>query len=70
MENNYKAFPKKLKQLMEKKRINAVILSEKTGIGNATISDWLSEKYFPSFISVCKLADYFNVSVNYFAKED
>ena len=56
----------RIKELMKEENLNQVRLAEKIGVKQNTISAWLSAKKAPRLISLWKLADYFDVSVDYF----
>ncbi|MCL2774047.1 MAG: helix-turn-helix domain-containing protein [Oscillospiraceae bacterium] len=55
----------KLFSLMEQKNINASTLSKEIGISSGLISQWKKGFQKPSLDVVTKIADYFNVSVDY-----
>jgi len=50
---------------MEQKNINASTLSKEIGISSGLISQWKKGFQKPSLDVVTKIADYFNVSVDY-----
>ena len=56
----------KLKALMEKNNLNVNRLSINTGIPYSTISDWVKGETVPKTDKLVKLAEYFNVSIEYF----
>ncbi len=51
--------------LMAEKKISASKLSHDTGISNGNISDWKSGRSIPNGVTLIKLADYFDCSVDY-----
>ncbi len=53
----------KIKELAERQKLSIRSLEEKLGYGNGTIRRW--EKQVPGVDKVQKVADYFNVSVDY-----
>ena len=54
-----------IKQLMKTEGLTQMQLSAKIHVGQSTISEWLTGKNEPSIESLWKLADYFDVSVDY-----
>ncbi len=57
---------KRLRDIMNEKNVNQVELAKAICVGQCTVSSWLSAKKAPHLISLWKLADYFDVSVDYF----
>lgn len=55
----------RLRTLMRKKGINQLQLEKETALTNQAISLWLSGRFYPSYLSVLDLADYFDVTVDY-----
>lgn len=53
----------RIKELAEQQKLSIRSLEEKLGYGNGTIRRW--EKQVPGVDKVQKVADYFNVSVDY-----
>ena len=53
----------RIKELAERQKLSIRSLEEKLGYGNGTIRRW--EKQVPGVDKVQKVADYFNVSVDY-----
>ena len=53
----------RIKELAERQKLSIRSLEEKLGYGNGTIRRW--EKQVPGVDKVHKVADYFNVSVDY-----
>lgn len=57
---------KRLSYIMKEKKVNQVELAKAICVVQSTISSWLSAKKAPRLISLWKLADYFDVSVDFF----
>lgn len=55
---------KKIEKLAKEKGITIAFLEKSMGFGNGTIRMW--EKSSPSLDKIAKVADYFNVQVDYF----
>lgn len=55
----------RIKELMKENGLTQIKLSEKIGVGQSTISEWLCKKNEPSINSLWLLADYFSVTVDY-----
>ncbi|MCL2696595.1 MAG: helix-turn-helix domain-containing protein [Oscillospiraceae bacterium] len=51
--------------LMQSRNISSYKLTKDTGIDNGLISKWKNAKYVPSAEMLIKIADYFDVSVDY-----
>lgn len=60
----YKIF----EELMREKGVNATQVSRDTGIPRTFFSDWKKGKYNPKTDKLQKLAQYFNVPIEYFTK--
>lgn len=56
--------PEKLKELLDKKGVTAYRLAKDTGIGKATISQWLNGVCNPSVEKCLILANYFDVTLD------
>lgn len=54
-----------IKQLMKTEQLTQMQLASAIHVGQSTISEWLSGKNEPSIESLWKLADYFDVSIDY-----
>lgn len=54
----------KITILMEERGVNAHQLEQALGLGNGSVAKW--KKHTPRLETVKKLADYFNVSIEYF----
>jgi len=52
-------------RLMRERNIKAVQLTSELGIHKSAISEWKNGRLKPSFEAIVKIADYFNVSVDY-----
>lgn len=61
---------KKIKELIDKDNISYTHLAKATGITVSNISDWLNGRSSPKLEAVTKIADYFNISVDYFLGRD
>ena len=55
----------KLRELREKENYTQVALAEKLGVTSQTILNWENGIYEPNISQLCKLADIFNVSIDY-----
>ena len=55
---------RKLTVLMEERGINAYQLEQALGLSNGSVSKW--KKHYPRLDTAKKLADYFEVSIEYF----
>jgi len=53
------------KRLCDEKGVKPGTVARKTGISTATITAWKQDKYTPKQDKLQKLADYFEVSVDY-----
>lgn len=54
-----------IQQLRKEKKITQIDLAEKIGVTQATLSGWENGKYEPDSGSLFKLADFFNVSLDF-----
>ena len=59
-------FVERLKAKMKEKALSLRNLAKNTGISFTTIDSWLLKKQLPSMYPLYLLANYFNVSVDYF----
>lgn len=57
---------KKFAALLDKNNKTAYQVSKDTGISTATLSNWKNGNYVPKVDKLKILADYFDVSVDYF----
>lgn len=55
----------RIKELREARNIEQKVLAIDLGVSQPTISDWENDKKQPSSKSAAKLADYFDVSIDY-----
>lgn len=55
----------RIKELVATEKITCYVLAKELGIHQSTITNWLNGKKEPSIESLWKLADYFDVSVDY-----
>ena len=58
-------FPERLSYLMRIEKLSQSELARKIGISQSAICNWLNGKKEPSIESLWKLADYFDVTVDY-----
>ena len=58
-------FRMRVKQLREEKHISQAHLAKAVGVGQSTVGMWESGKSVPSYNTLIKIADYFNVTVDY-----
>lgn len=58
-------FPERLSYLMRIEKLSQSALARKIGISQSAICNWLNGKKEPSIESLWKLADYFDVTVDY-----
>ena len=56
-------------KLRADKGVSDADVSRNTGIGKATLSHWKRGDYTPKVESIIKLADYFDVSLDYFYRD-
>ena len=57
---------KKFKRLLDESNKTPYRVAKDTGISTATLSNWKNGNYEPKIDKLKILADYFNVSVDYF----
>ena len=58
-------YPERLSYLMRIEKLSQSELARKNGISQSAICNWLNGKKEPSIESLWKLADYFDVTVDY-----
>ena len=58
----------KYKALKKKKKVTDYQVSKATGIARSTLSEINAGKYIPKADKLLKLAEYFNVPIEYFLK--
>ncbi len=56
---------KRIKGLMESEKLTQMQLAHAINVGQSSVSDWLNSKSEPSIENLWKLADFFDVSVDY-----
>jgi len=61
---------KKFADLLEKSNKTSYQVSKETGIAQSVLSDWKNGRSKPKFDKLLILAKYFDVPVEYFAKEE
>lgn len=59
----------KFQKLCEVKGVKPSEVSRATGVATATLSSWKSGKYTPGIDKLKKIADYFDVSVEYITQD-
>lgn len=57
-------------ELCEKNHVTPNKVSRETGISTATLTSWKQGKYTPKTDKLKKIADYFNVSVDYIMRKE
>ena len=55
----------RIKDLMKTEKLTQMQLAHALEVGQSSISDWLNSKSEPSIENLWKLADFFDVSVDY-----
>ena len=55
----------RIKDLMRSEKLTQMQLAHALEVGQSSISDWLNSKSEPSIENLWKLADFFDVSVDY-----
>lgn len=59
----------KFKKLLDQNKTTAYMVSKKTGIAQSTLSDWKNGKSTPKVDKLKKLANFFEVTIEYFLEE-
>ena len=59
----------RFEELLKEKNVTAYRLSKETGIPASTFTDWKTGKSKPKVDKLKKIADYFNVTIEYFLEE-
>lgn len=54
-----------IEDLMKNEKLTQMQLAKAIGVGQSSVSDWLNSKSEPSVENLWKLADFFDVSVDY-----
>ena len=57
----------RFKRLLQEKGVRVTDVAQATGIAETNFSEWKAGRATPKFDRLCKIADYFGVSVDYFA---
>ena len=60
----------KFAKLLEERGLTAYRVSKDTGIATATLTEWKNGTYTPKVDKLMILADYFDVPIEYFLKEE
>lgn len=60
----------RIKELREKKRIMQKDMAKSIGVGVSTLSQYETGKREPDYATLVKIAQYFNVSVDYLLNQD
>ncbi len=55
----------RIEDLMKNEKLTQMQLAKAIGVGQSSVSDWLNSKSEPSVENLWKLADFFDVSVDY-----
>ncbi len=55
----------RIKDLMKSEKLTQMQLARALGVGQSSVSDWINAKSEPSIENLWKLADFFDVSVDY-----
>ncbi len=55
----------RIKDLMKSEKLTQMRLARALGVGQSSVSDWINAKSEPSIENLWKLADFFDVSVDY-----
>lgn len=55
----------RIKDLMKSEKLTQMQLAHALEVGQSSISDWLNSKSEPSIENLWKLADFFDVSLDY-----
>lgn len=63
-------FGKKLRDLRQQKNLSQRNLSKIIGVGYTTIANWEVDRNLPNNATILKIANYFNVSVDYLIGND
>lgn len=59
----------KFEKLLNEKKVTTYRVSQDTGIPTSTFSDWKNGRYEPKVDKIMKLANYFDVPIEYFLEE-
>lgn len=61
----HREYIERIKDLMNEERISQAELARSVGISQSAVCNWLNGKNEPSIDSLWRLADFFDVSVDY-----
>lgn len=61
----HREYIERIKDLMNEERISQAELARSVGISQSAVCNWLNGKKEPSIDSLWRLADFFDVSVDY-----
>lgn len=62
-------FGDKLRQLMENNNVKQKELAIKLNVKRGSVSNWITNRRCPDAETIVKIADYFNVTVDYLLKD-
>lgn len=62
-------FGEKLRQLMENNNVKQQELADKLNVKRGSVSNWTTNRRCPDAETIVKIADYFNVTVDYLLKD-
>lgn len=60
----------KFEKLLNERNVTAYQVAKETGVSTVTLSCWKKGDYIPKADKLLKLAEYFNVPIEYFLKEE
>lgn len=55
----------RIKDSMKNEKLTQIQLAKAIGVGQSSVSDWLNSKSEPSIDNLWKLADFFDVSIDF-----
>lgn len=61
----HREYIERIKDLMNEERISQAELARSVGISQSAVCNWLNGKKEPSIDSLWRLADFFDISVDY-----
>lgn len=61
---------KKFEKLLIEHNVSAYRVGKEIGVSQSTLSDWKKGLYEPKVDKLIKIADYFNVPLDYFVRDD
>lgn len=62
-------FGEKLRQLMESNNVKQQELADKLNVKRGSVSNWITNRRCPDAETIVKIADYFNVTVDFLLKD-